>query len=79
MDTVVKHLKKCPNVGRLALWGRSMGAATVLLYSSQHQEDVDCLVVDSCFTSLYALVQVRPRVWSEVRSDRTNHGSSLWR
>jgi len=57
LDTVVKHLKKCPNVGRLALWGRSMGAATVLLYSSQHQEDVDCLVVDSCFTSLYALVQ----------------------
>ena len=52
---VVEYLSKSKIVSSIALWGRSMGAATSLIYTSEHPGDIACLVLDSPFSSLYQL------------------------
>eukprot|EP00011_Vannellida_sp_DIVA3-517-6-12_P002916 CAMPEP_0114628432 /NCGR_PEP_ID=MMETSP0168-20121206/12818_1 /TAXON_ID=95228 ORGANISM="Vannella sp., Strain DIVA3 517/6/12" /NCGR_SAMPLE_ID=MMETSP0168 /ASSEMBLY_ACC=CAM_ASM_000044 /LENGTH=482 /DNA_ID=CAMNT_0001839815 /DNA_START=63 /DNA_END=1508 /DNA_ORIENTATION=- len=54
---VVEYLRACAFVSSIALWGRSMGGATSLLYTAAHPEDIACLVLDSPFSSLEVLAQ----------------------
>ena len=45
---IIDFVEKLPGVGNIGLWGRSMGAATALLYS--HSDDrIKCQCVDSPF------------------------------
>ena len=52
---VVDELKRKKLVGRVALWGRSMGAATALLYASTRDPDVAAVVADSPYSGLVRL------------------------
>jgi len=52
---VVDDLRKRRLVGRVALWGRSMGAATALLYASTRDPHVAAVVADSPYSSLVDL------------------------
>lgn len=42
-------------LGKVALWGRSMGAVTALLVASTRQPDLDALVIDSAYSNLKTL------------------------
>lgn len=48
---VVKYLKHSGRVNNVVLWGRSMGAAAVILYMNEHPE-CPVVVLDSPFSSL---------------------------
>ena len=48
--TVVTYLRSTGNVSAIALWGRSMGAVSAILYASTHQH-IAALVLDSPFSS----------------------------
>lgn len=54
-EAVVAHLRASGRVSRIALWGRSMGAATALLYASR-DPSIAALVLDSPFASLVRLM-----------------------
>ena len=51
VECVVKHLRGNASISTIGIWGRSMGAATAVLYS-QMDPSIACLVLDSAFTSL---------------------------
>ncbi len=51
VECVVKHLRGNAGISTIGIWGRSMGAATAVLYS-QMDPSIACLVLDSAFTSL---------------------------
>eukprot|EP01087_Luapelamoeba_hula_P017630 TRINITY_DN5574_c0_g1_i1.p1 TRINITY_DN5574_c0_g1~~TRINITY_DN5574_c0_g1_i1.p1 ORF type:complete len:413 (-),score=64.95 TRINITY_DN5574_c0_g1_i1:84-1283(-) len=51
LQTVVDYLRASGKVSRIGLWGRSMGAATSLLYGVT-DPSIACMVLDSPFTSL---------------------------
>lgn len=51
----VDFLKRDYGLQRYALWGRSMGSVTALLYASSKAPDVGCVVCDSPFASIKAL------------------------
>ncbi|KAI9919949.1 hypothetical protein PsorP6_015976 [Peronosclerospora sorghi] len=53
---VVAHLRDKMNIGSVALWGRSMGAATALLHADR-DPTIAGIVVDSAFVSLEQLVE----------------------
>ena len=46
---IVDFVEKYPGVGEIGLWGRSMGAATTLIYASM-DERIKAIVVDSPFS-----------------------------
>ena len=48
----------------MALWGRSMGACTALIYCSEHPETVSCMILDSPFKDLRKLIK-------EIAAERT--------
>lgn len=52
---MVEHLRKTETVSRIALWGRSMGAATSIMYASLDQS-ICGVVADSPFTSLEDII-----------------------
>lgn len=52
---VANHLRDYRKATKVAVWGRSMGAVTSLLYASQMDPNVACVVVDSPFKSLDAM------------------------
>eukprot|EP01091_Cochliopodium_minus_P011286 TRINITY_DN3160_c0_g1_i1.p1 TRINITY_DN3160_c0_g1~~TRINITY_DN3160_c0_g1_i1.p1 ORF type:complete len:539 (+),score=125.53 TRINITY_DN3160_c0_g1_i1:85-1701(+) len=53
LSACVNYLVK-EKYSRIGLWGRSMGAATTILYASETTlENIKCMVVDSPFTSIY--------------------------
>lgn len=52
---IVDDLRKRRLVGRIALWGRSMGASTALLYASTRDPHTAAVVADSPFSSLVDL------------------------
>lgn len=53
---VVDFVEKLPGVGKIGLWGRSMGAATTMLYA--HTDDrVEAIVMDSPFTDFRRLAK----------------------
>ena len=49
LKNVVDFLENYPGVGEIGLWGRSMGAATSLIYASMDKR-IKAVVVDSSFT-----------------------------
>ncbi|KAL6046202.1 Alpha/beta hydrolase, related [Balamuthia mandrillaris] len=51
LASIVQHLRDTGTVSRIGLWGRSMGAATSLLYG-QIDPSIACMVLDSPFSSL---------------------------
>ncbi|KAF4036920.1 Serine aminopeptidase [Phytophthora infestans] len=53
---VVTYLRAKMNIGAVALWGRSMGAATALLHADR-DPSIAGIVVDSAFASLEQLVE----------------------
>jgi pimeloyl-ACP methyl ester carboxylesterase len=52
--TVIQYLRDSESVSRIALWGRSMGAATAILFAAS-DPSIAGLVLDSPFSSLYTL------------------------
>jgi pimeloyl-ACP methyl ester carboxylesterase len=52
--SVVEMLRNIPKIQKIGLWGRSMGASSILRYAC-HDNDIFCLVVDSAFSSLNVL------------------------
>lgn len=51
VESVVSHLRSRGMGTRIALWGRSMGAATAVFYA-RRDPSIACLVLDSPFSSL---------------------------
>jgi len=53
---VVRHLRATNVVSTIALWGRSMGAATALMHV-ERDPTIGCMVLDSSFSSLVKLAE----------------------
>ncbi|KAL4501631.1 hypothetical protein ABPG72_018682 [Tetrahymena utriculariae] len=53
VKVVVSHLRSQFNVKSIALWGRSMGAVTALLYTQKYPTEVQALAIDSAFVSMW--------------------------
>ena len=51
MKNIVDFVEKYPGVGKIGLWGRSMGASTSLIYSSTDKR-IKAIVTDSPFEYL---------------------------
>eukprot|EP01089_Gocevia_fonbrunei_P020454 TRINITY_DN7637_c0_g1_i1.p1 TRINITY_DN7637_c0_g1~~TRINITY_DN7637_c0_g1_i1.p1 ORF type:complete len:389 (+),score=57.68 TRINITY_DN7637_c0_g1_i1:139-1305(+) len=51
LGIIINYLRKTKTVSRIALWGRSMGAATSIMYVAS-DPSIACMVLDSPFTSL---------------------------
>lgn len=56
LQTVVHHLRASGDVSTIALWGRSMGAATAIMYGSR-DPTISCMILDSSFTDLTQLAE----------------------
>ena len=56
VNCVIEYLKKTNKVSKIALWGRSMGAVTALLYASKNQNKISAMILDSGFFSLKILI-----------------------
>ena len=56
LQTVINHLRASGTVSSIALWGRSMGAATALMYGSR-DNTISCMILDSPFIDLATLAQ----------------------
>jgi pimeloyl-ACP methyl ester carboxylesterase len=56
MQCVVEHLRECGTTSTIALWGRSMGAATALLHG-ERDPSIAGMILDSAFTDLESLAE----------------------
>ena len=59
LATVVAHLRRHHNKNKnlkIALWGRSMGAATAIMYDAKDTR-INCLICDSSYSSLVQLAE----------------------
>lgn len=56
LGLVIKYLVELPEISQIALWGRSMGAVSALLYLSSN-DGVTAAIFDSPFKSFKSLVQ----------------------
>ena len=56
VHSVVEFLQKSKKISKIALWGRSMGAVTAIMYARNHPSNVSALVLDSAFYSFNALI-----------------------
>jgi pimeloyl-ACP methyl ester carboxylesterase len=56
LHTVIHHLRASGEFSTIALWGRSMGAATAIMYGSR-DATVSCMIIDSAFTDLTTLAE----------------------
>ena len=56
VDCVVEYLKKSKKVSKIALWGRSMGAVTAIMYAAKKQNEISAMILDSGFYSLKILI-----------------------
>lgn len=57
LDCVINFLKETQKVTKIALWGRSMGAVTSIMYSTKNPGDICCIVADSAFATFHRLVK----------------------
>lgn len=57
--SVIKHIREHFRPRNIALWGRSMGAGSSIIFSAvpENQQFVSCLVLDSPFTTLKKLAE----------------------
>jgi pimeloyl-ACP methyl ester carboxylesterase len=56
VKNIVDFVEKYPGVGKIGLWGRSMGAATSLIYASMDSR-IKAIVVDSPFSDFRKLAK----------------------
>ena len=56
VKNIVDFVEKYPGVGKIGLWGRSMGAATSLIYTSMDKR-IKCTVADSPFSEFRKLAK----------------------
>jgi len=56
LQTVIHHLRASGEVSTIALWGRSMGAATAIMYGSR-DPTISGMILDSPFTDLTSLAE----------------------
>ncbi|KAL3800601.1 hypothetical protein ACHAW5_001069 [Stephanodiscus triporus] len=56
LQTVIHHLRASGEVSTISLWGRSMGAATAIMYGSR-DATISCMILDSAFTDLTRLAE----------------------
>lgn len=56
LKIIVDFVYKLPNVGRIGLWGHSMGAATIIMYAASDPR-ISCICVDSSFSDLSILLK----------------------
>lgn len=56
LAAVLNHLASLGSVSKIGLWGRSMGAATAIMYSADNQDKVHASVLDSGFASFGDIV-----------------------
>ena len=74
---MIEHLRNADNTSTIALWGRSMGAATALLHG-ERDPSIASMVLDSAFSSLVTLAEemvemgrkqglFAPGSWCELR------------
>lgn len=55
LGNIIKFMRENKNIGKIGLWGRSMGAATSIMYSTI-DPTISCFVADSAFTSLVDVI-----------------------
>ena len=53
---VIKLTTIILNIIRIFLWGRSMGAATILMFLQEFQLNISAICIDSCFSDLEVLL-----------------------
>ena len=53
---IIDFVYKLPNVGKIGLWGHSMGASTILLYGADDPR-IYCICVDSPYSDLSVLLK----------------------
>ena len=56
LDVIIQFIEKLPGVGKIGLWGRSMGAATTMLYAHRNK-NISAIVMDSPFADFYRLAK----------------------
>ena len=56
LECVIEYLVNIQKVGKIGIWGRSMGGVTALLYSDKDPR-INCLIIDSAFLSFKKLVK----------------------
>ena len=85
--TVLEHLRGVGTVSSVALWGRSMGAATSLLFSAKYNEDpfLKAIILDSSFSSLvqiarevHSFVMVLNNIMTYILMQRRYNGQSIY-
>lgn len=57
LASVIECVTRDYRATQVALWGRSMGAVTILLYLEHHSELISAVVVDSPFTDVSVMIQ----------------------
>jgi len=57
LHAVLQHLKEEGRTSKVLLWGRSMGAATTLMYAKEPPLPIAGLVLDSCFSEFKGVAQ----------------------
>ena len=56
LEVVIDHLRSSGTTTTIALWGRSMGAATALMHA-ERDPSIACMILDSSFSSLVTLAE----------------------
>jgi predicted alpha/beta-fold hydrolase len=56
LKSVIEYLYEYKRVSSIALWGRSMGAATSLFYVKENPGTINCMVLDSGFSTLNTII-----------------------
>lgn len=51
LAAVIAYLKEIGTVSKIGLWGRSMGAATSIMFTAENNDKISCLILDSGFSS----------------------------
>lgn len=54
---VIEEAKKHIQIKKLAIWGRSMGAATAILMAERKKISINSLILDSPFHNLLSVIQ----------------------
>jgi dipeptidyl aminopeptidase/acylaminoacyl peptidase len=56
LKIIINYIEKYPGIGNIGLWGRSMGAATTLMYAANDKR-IKCICVDSPFADFKRLAK----------------------
>lgn len=56
LGDIIDTLRRDYSIGTIALWGRSMGAVTALLYADKNPDKINGIVLDSPFTHFNKMV-----------------------